>query len=143
MTFLDNGGGEQATQLIDFADPSRSLRNDRPELIGAPYRGTASSSVAKSAEVNVRFIVQTNSGDLSGVFQLNSKRGAGLVFHFQGAVNREGLFVLHGNAPGERVAVISGNAFHEGDELIGNYVIKEPGFPLNAGTFKVSRVFIG
>jgi hypothetical protein len=143
MDFLENSGDEQATQLIDFPAPSAAPRRSPPEVIGVPYKGPANSSVAKSAEVTLKFIVQTNSGDVSGIFQISSKRGRSLVFHFQGAVNREGLFVLHGNAPGERIVVISGNVLHDGDELIGNYVIKEPGLPLTAGTFNVMRVFNG
>jgi hypothetical protein len=131
---------DQDVQLLDVGAPARpAARPSLPELIGAPFHGVAKFAAGQLAQLVMKVVVQTNSGDLSGTFHLKPARGAEKVFHFQGAVNREGLFVLHGAAAGERIAVISGNVSRGGTELIGNFVLKEPGMPLSAGTFTAGR----
>ena len=131
--------GEEQTQAPIFEEPRISLPGFI-EMIDGPYDGSASVAGGRGKSFELKVILQTQTGDLAGTVEFQDcRRRKGRQFQFQGALNRDGVFVLHGNASGASVAIISGTVARDGRTVGGNYVVKSPGEPLEAGTFGASR----
>ena len=131
--------GESETQAPIFEQPRRIVP-EFPEIIGGPYSGSANVTGGRPKSLELKFILQTQSGDMGGTAQFQDcRRRKARLFQFQGALNRDGVFVLNGSADGASVLVLSGTVARDGRTVVGNYVIKAPGEPLEAGTFMARR----
>jgi hypothetical protein len=121
-------------------DEPRRIVPDFIEMIEGPYSGSASVAGGRPKSFELKVILQTQAGDLGGTVQFqDSRKRTARQFQFQGALSREGVFVLNGSAPGAAVAIISGTVARDGCTVVGNYVVKTPGEPLEAGTFSARR----
>lgn len=131
--------GEQQTQAPIFEQP-RQIVPEFPEMIGGPYSGSANVTGGRPKAIELKVILQTQAGDLGGTAQfLDSRRRKARQFQFQGALNRDGVFVVNGTAEAASVLVLSGTVARDGRTVVGNYVVKAPGEPLEAGTFMARR----
>jgi hypothetical protein len=131
--------GEERTQAPIIEAP-RVAASEFPEMIDSPYVGSANVAGGRPKSVELKFILQTQAGDLGGTVEFQDcRRRKATQFQFQGAVNREGVFVLNGSASGASVAILSGTLARDGRTIVGNYVVKSPGEPLEAGTFTARR----